>query len=232
MSVQKRIPVRQMNAKVFEKDADDAVKFNGTVGALANCKAGDVIAKAFGPLTYVESLPDTTPYYEFGKAYAGLGVLVNSDDTPFLGGADKPFGTTNKAMPGQAGAFMTYGICVVQWTDISNVVSYLNARVLWHDTELAEVELTGLKNAASTLVTLTITTPSGGTIEGAVSGAKFVKGDKVTLKAVAAANYEFSKWTVNSTDSDDTDEEITLTLDTDTTVVATFGATGELDDGE
>lgn len=148
MGVQKVILTRVPSAeKIGGKDVE------GGVGTLALGKPGDIVSKAFGPLVYGEIAGDEA--VEFGTFVAGKGLLVNSNDTPFYNteAGAAPFGTTNKAMPGQTVAFMTYGTAIVKKANIAAVAAGMNARVVTpgYDAETAaddgvfEVEVTGFK---------------------------------------------------------------------------------------
>jgi hypothetical protein len=56
-------------------------------------------------------------------------------------------------------------------------------------------------SASATNVTVTLTSPSNGTVEGLESGANTVpQGAFLTLTAVPAEGYHFSKWTINGED--------------------------------
>lgn len=56
-------------------------------------------------------------------------------------------------------------------------------------------------SASVTNVTITLTSPSNGTVEGLESGANTIpQGAFLTLAAVPATGYHFSKWTINSED--------------------------------
>lgn len=203
------------------------VNHNGTVGILALGKPGDILAKAFGPLVFAEVPASGT--YTFGTYVTGKGILVNSNDSAFYGAsAAEPFGYTITLKAGMQAAFMQYGIAVVLCRDLANIVDNMNAKVLdgydptktygADSKDVCSVEVMGLK-ANDSVVALTITAPTNGTITGATTGDKFVKGASVKLTAVPASGYTFTKWGDNTTDNPKT-----FVLNADTTVSATFGA--------
>ena len=67
--------------------------------------------------------------------------------------------------------------------------------------------------------TLTVTTPTNGSITGASNGALFASGTSVSLTAVPSANYIFSAWTGASTS---TTSPVSVTMDANKTIGATF----------
>lgn len=168
MGVQKVILTRTMDGSSAAtlSNANPPVEgtktLQGGVGTLALGKPGDIVSRAFGPLTYGEIAGETP--VEFGTFVAGKGILVNSNDVPFYNttadanGVVNPFGTTNVAMPGQAVSFMVYGTAIVKNSALAGIMAGMNARVVtpgydaeaeYADGEVFEVEVTGFKAAAA-----------------------------------------------------------------------------------
>src|SRR5450759_280254 len=71
--------------------------------------------------------------------------------------------------------------------------------------------------------TLTLNAGSGGSITGATSGTQYLAGTQVTLTAVPASGYSFTGWSGGATG---TINPVTITMDADKTVVATFASNG------
>ncbi len=130
--------------------------FAGAVGTLAIGKPGDVVSRAFGPLTYAEV---TGADAVMGAFVAGKGVLVNSNDVPNRSN----FESTITVKAGDTAAFMTYGTFVTTGDKLAAINTGMNARIVYPfaadgsaldiatETETAdataayEVEVTGFK---------------------------------------------------------------------------------------
>lgn len=80
-----------------------------------------------------------------------------------------------------------------------------------------EVSISGTSAATATL---TVTTPSHGSIEGAASGDAFVPGTMVYLNAVPDSGYVFSKWTIGSDEI--SQNPVAFAIQENTTVAAIF----------
>lgn len=149
MGVQKEILTSQ-GPEIVLNPAPGAAdkKFVGGVGTLAIGKPGDIVARAFGPLTYAEVLGDDI---EMGTFVEGKGVLVNSNDVPNRQNFDENL----VVKAGDTAAFMTYGTCVVLGKNVQAILDGMNARVVYggevidDDAHAYEVEVTGFKAAAA-----------------------------------------------------------------------------------
>lgn len=92
----------------------------------------------------------------------------------------------------------------------------------------ADMVMTAEWGADSTVYTLTISVTGGGSVvrveDGQeydiASGTGFLEGDQVVLRAKRATGYRFAGWTVDGESFDE--EEITVTMDDNVTVKATF----------
>ena len=92
----------------------------------------------------------------------------------------------------------------------------------------ADMVMTAEWGADSTVYTLTISVTGGGSVvrvedgqeHDIASGTGFLEGDQVVLRAKRATGYRFAGWTVDGESFDE--EEITVTMDDNVTVKATF----------
>gem|GEM_PF-1550973 len=139
--------------------------------------------------------------------------------------ADDGYGTGGTATSPNAG-----------WSDASNLKARINDGVIalmealpgssWGTTALrTQLASSTLKTCGSTTLpkyTLTVTTPTNGTIALSPTGGSYDSGTSVTVTATASTNYAFSAWTGASTS---TTSPITIVMTGNKTIGATFTST-------
>lgn len=153
MGVQKEILTRTVTPVDPQKvvpNSDQAMApqpLGGRVGTLAIGKPGDVVSRAFGPLTYAEVTKDEDAV-EFGAFVADKGVCVNSNDVPNR----TNFEENLVVKAGDTAAFMTYGTFVTTADKLPAINTGMNARIVYPaGTDIAAVvsDVNGKATAAS-----------------------------------------------------------------------------------
>jgi hypothetical protein len=121
------------------------------------------------------------------------------------------------------------------WDDVNNLKARINDGVVaitqknpnasWGNTiatlrtQLASATIKSCGGAGGTKYTLTMTTPTGGTITKLPDGTSYSKGTEVTLTAKPSPGYEFKNWTGGVSGTSTT---VKVTMDSDKSVTALF----------